>query len=73
MIKRVDVSSRLGSELPQQQENFEEGRMQGKASDAFLRILQRLLRPSRKNRKSSKKQEKEFSMRWRKIKKLPCC
>ena len=55
MIKRVDVSSRLGSELPQQQENFEEGRMQGKASDAFLRILQRLLRPSRKNRKSSKK------------------
>ena len=54
MIKRVDVSSRLGSELPQQ-ESYEEGRMQGKASDAFSRILQRLLRPSRKSRKSSKK------------------
>ena len=55
MIKRVDVSSHLGSELPQQQESYEEGRMQGKASDAFSRILQRLLRPSRKSRKSSKK------------------
>lgn len=55
MIKRVDVSSRLGSELPQQQEGYEEGRMQGQASDAFSRILQRLLRPARKNRKSSKK------------------
>ncbi len=55
MIKRVDVSSRLGSELPQQQETHEEERMQGKASDAFSRILQRLLRPPRKSRKSSKK------------------
>ena len=36
MIKRVDVSSRLGSELPQQQENYEEGRLQGKSGRCFF-------------------------------------
>ena len=55
MIKRVDVSSRLGSELPQQQESYEEGRMQGKASDAFFFFFQRHVQPSRKRRKDSKK------------------